>query len=555
MMRFLTLLLLVTTSLIAQTPAPATTGSVSGRVLDADTQLPVAAVKVGSQKLGWTLTDSDGRYTIRGLAPGSVSIGIQGDREMMETVPVVPRTVNVAGGRDLPGIDFRVRIDAYISGHVFDANGDPVSGIKVTVFHREYPYRSAGEGAFTSSDQLLNAFPVAGPNAGTITDDRGVYSFSVPVLAGRSYRVYAERERTASSAVSDAPAEVQARQKVLSPTYYPNARSLETATPVLLHSHERRDNLDIHMSSGPSYCIDGTAKAAGPLPSPLQVVIEEEATAAMHSSTNVPRRGAAIGEDGRIRICGLHAGLFQLTVIGPGAPNIPQYFATVPVSIGDADVHGIMLTATPPVTISGEVSWDGAPGSDGPFPAVRINATPRFGPYLAGRAPDSAEFSFQVVDQLFNAFEITGLKSRQYVKDITRDGVSVRDKAFLPGNGGGTVRVIIGRDAGSITAQTTPGATVLVLSATAQSDVELLHSMVSGIPDDMGMFVAAGLRPDKYYVLATNNPPSNQVMRERSPIIERTPEALEFLRTARVKGTLVEITPGLQMQVLLVPKD
>jgi hypothetical protein len=79
--------------------------------------------------------------------------------------------------------------------------------------------------------------------------------------------------------------------------------------------------------------------------------------------------------------------------------------------------------------------------------------------------------------------------------------------------------------------------------------------MVSGIPDDMGMFVAAGLRPDKYYVLATNNPPSNQVMRERSPIIERTPEALEFLRTARVKGTLVEITPGLHTQVLLVPKD
>ena len=64
MKNLFSLLALIAKGVLAQTPPPATTGSVSGIVIDADTRMPIPGARVGSSALGWTLTYADGRYTI-----------------------------------------------------------------------------------------------------------------------------------------------------------------------------------------------------------------------------------------------------------------------------------------------------------------------------------------------------------------------------------------------------------------------------------------------------------------------------------------------------------
>ena len=139
MIKVFSILALVATSLLAQTPASGTTGSVSGRVVDAETRMPVQGASVGSQKLGWTLTDGEGRYTIRGLAPGRVSIGMNYEAGAnIDDIPAIPRDVTVTAGHDTTGIDFKPWLDARLSGRVYDANNEPLTGIRVSVFYRYY---------------------------------------------------------------------------------------------------------------------------------------------------------------------------------------------------------------------------------------------------------------------------------------------------------------------------------------------------------------------------------------------------------------------------------
>ena len=72
-------------------------GSVSGRVMDADSGAPLAGVEIGTRTLGWVTTDADGRYAIPGIRPGPVQVWIRGDR--ISSALAAPKTVTVTSGR------------------------------------------------------------------------------------------------------------------------------------------------------------------------------------------------------------------------------------------------------------------------------------------------------------------------------------------------------------------------------------------------------------------------------------------------------------------------
>ena len=87
---------LVATVLLALTPALASaqaTGSISGRVIDRTSQLPVQGAQViliGTQR--GTLTDQEGRYSFNGLAEGSYQVNVRrvGYGAMSQRVTVTP---------------------------------------------------------------------------------------------------------------------------------------------------------------------------------------------------------------------------------------------------------------------------------------------------------------------------------------------------------------------------------------------------------------------------------------------------------------------------------
>src|SRR5690606_24969908 len=92
------------------TPAPVaaqTTGTIAGTVTDADSNQPVADVRVGIQELDrFTYTDAEGRYRFTDVPPGRYTVVT----ELLGRAPA-RRTVTVTAGAEVVA-DFRLAINA-----------------------------------------------------------------------------------------------------------------------------------------------------------------------------------------------------------------------------------------------------------------------------------------------------------------------------------------------------------------------------------------------------------------------------------------------------------
>jgi 5-hydroxyisourate hydrolase-like protein (transthyretin family) len=121
--------------------------TISGRVTDADTGLPIANYRIElrsvldneTSKFN-TRTDSDGRYTIPGVAPGTYRIesccdGEQYIREYYDNALIEGNAdlVTIDGSEPVEGIDFTPKLGGTISGRVVDgASGLGIQGMNVT---------------------------------------------------------------------------------------------------------------------------------------------------------------------------------------------------------------------------------------------------------------------------------------------------------------------------------------------------------------------------------------------------------------------------------------
>jgi len=103
-------------------------------------------------------------------------------------------------------------------------------------------------------------------------------------------------------------------------------------------------NVDIRMSSSPSYCIDATLRAGGSGAQMRFTLADEEIYRI--GSPFQPTAGQRTGEsgaDGRIRVCDLYPGQFQLAAYRPRAngnanSDPPEYVGAQPVTITNGDV-------------------------------------------------------------------------------------------------------------------------------------------------------------------------------------------------------------------------
>jgi hypothetical protein len=508
---------------------------------------------VGSSTLGWTQTNSEGRYTIPSLASGrTISIGVNFDGGAnIDDIPAIPKDVTVAAGGDTSGVDFKVRLDGSISGRVFDSRNEPLPGITVTVFSQEY--RSDPYG-FTSSDRLLN-YSVG--IAKVVTDDRGAYSIHSSFLrAGRSYWIYAERDREYGSPISDTPEAVAARNSVIVPTYYPNAASRETATPIILHSLEHRDNVDIHMSSGESLCISGTLTVSGK-PGAINFAVESDAMSALHSYEGIPRKGGSTGDDGKIRVCGLTTGTYQLTAFGKGLPNLVDAFGMTQITLSNADLRDVRLDARPPVNLALELTWDKEPPIGTVSPSLRVQGIPTFRPSFQSPATTvPGEISLTTLPSLPLGIALGGMAGALYVKNVELDGRSVLHQSFDPGTGSSRLRITVARDIGAITAQTgKAGTAVIIIPESAMSEAELADTLLAGVTDEAGNYTALQVPPGKYRVLATENPPYSRILYPANFYIVRLPQTLNLLLHNRSAGELVDVSPNGKVQIRVSPKD
>jgi hypothetical protein len=532
-------------------------GSIGGVVRDTGTGTPIAEVVVSvtinsryangtiytssDSKTITVLTDAQGRYRLSDLPAGVYRVWAR-SKDLLGASGA--KMVNLRSGQDLASIDFSFAASGSITGRVLDQNREPIPGASVHLVSKEY---SSGGVAYLVRDVVR-------------ADDQGAYALR-RVAPGRSFLLMAAN-RTAIPPISETPADLKLRKPSFVPTYYPSAGDPEGAAPVVLGAGERREGVDLLMLRAPSYCIEGRLQgSAGPVPSLLMIAGQElGAGIASGGGAAMLPPSTDVGTDGKFRVCGLRAGNYKLMAYSPSppsaAPSAPPQFGTLPVTISDKDVAGLLVVESPGLPLKGTVEWAGAP-LDPPLTArlsvylrnLSRSVSMQGEPQTYARSEIPGEFSIPTV--LVDEYRVaTNLNAPGvYVKDITYGGASVLYAPLRAGSSANNeLRVVLARDGGSIAVKVAgkdgnaaPHVNVVIFPAGVPSEAALAERMVIGEADQNGNYSYGVLAPGKYFVLATTT------------TVDRTVESIGKLWGARTKAKDVELAPNASAQVTLEP--
>jgi hypothetical protein len=521
--------------------APAQNGSIAGMVKDAGTGAPLADVTVWVGAAGKRVdatTGEDGRYRLSDLPPAvyrvlAINRGRPG--------PMGSKMVNLRAGQDLSSVDFSMPANGVISGKVVDQNDEPMAGVTVHLLAREY---AMGAAAYFRKDQAR-------------TDDQGEYTLR-RVEPGHPYVIQAER-RNPLPAVSEAPADPKLRRPAYVPTYYPGATAPEGGEVIVLRTGERREGMNIRMLRAPSFCIEGTLKAAaGAGPISFTVAGEEisSGVSRIGGLAGMPPGGVS-GPDGRFRVCDLRPGAYRIMAyVWPrGDPPSPLVFGAAHASIADADATGLEIFAGPGIPIAGSIVWDGEP-PDPPLEATAIvSLSPLQRLSFKGEGSTSGKFAIPG-DFSFNSVALDDYEVRAhvqspgvYVKDIRYGGSSVLRKPVRIGSQlANELRVVLARDGGAIHVTAAdkdgapvPDASIAIMPADARSEAALADALVTGQTDQEGNWSSGVLAPGKYLVLATQGS------------VDVAAHTIRKLWNARARAKDVELRPNGSARVTLEP--
>ncbi|MBZ5618259.1 MAG: carboxypeptidase regulatory-like domain-containing protein [Acidobacteriia bacterium] len=525
-------------------PAP---GSVSGSVTAAGTGTPMPDVEIyvnrGGPRVGHAVTDAQGRYVLRGLEPGQyrISANAPGPGGRIGGGPFAVRQVDLQAGQDLESFDFHLVLPGRIAGKVVDQNKEPVPGLAVFLVAREY-VSGALRAVFTGAAS---------------TDDQGEYLLE-RVQAGRAYLVLAQRRYRRLDAISDAPADPRLRRPAVVPTYYPNSRSMDGAQALVLSSGELREGVDIRLVRAPSFCLEGVVEG-GSGPADLHFEIGETQPTSGTSGNGgfySTQPGGTPGPDGKIRICDLHQGDYELTVhqYAKETFGAAPFFGSTVVTVADRDVQNVRVIARPRIPLAGEVVWDG-PAPDPPLDAkltLRLQAITRTERGSVD-ATIPGEFSLPgglLMDDF--GLQVSEVPKGVYIKDITYGGHSILYEPLRLGSamGDAGLRIVLARDGGTASARVTdkdgnpvPECSIVMIPASAANEATIAAALTTGKTDLRGTWTSASLAPGKYFVLAT------------SDTIDRSPESIAKLWASRTRAQEVDLNPNATATLTLTPKS
>ncbi|MEO8369329.1 MAG: carboxypeptidase-like regulatory domain-containing protein [Candidatus Solibacter sp.] len=542
-MRSLAALLLLCVAAVAQESVKSVedtpkTGSITGVVTVSGTGAPMKDVQViigrGSPKEKTAVTDANGRYTLRDIAPGAslriIAAAADSSGRIGGFGPTASRLINLAPGQDLAAMDFQLVIPGRIAGKVVDQNNEPVVGISVYLVARDYSYGA-----------LRAVFAGAGN-----TDDQGEYLLE-RVSPGRAYAVMAGRKYRPLGPLSDAPLDPALRLPAVVPTFYPNSRTPEGAEPLTLRPGERREGVDIHLARSPSFCLEGVLEGNSG-PAAITFNISETQPASGRHGTGgfyMATPGGKSGPDGKIRLCDLHPGDYELSVseYTPGSFGNINGFGAVVVNVSDRDLAGVRVGLRPRIPVSGEVVFDG-PAPEKPLEQeIRVNVeTITRTNRGTAQVKIPGEFSFEgglPMDEF--SVDFISVPSGIYVKDVKYGDRSILNRTMRVGTamGNAGLTIVLGRDGGSIATNVADkdgnpvaDCTVVILPATAENEAAFAAAFKNGQTDQSGRWTGPTMAPGKYVVLATRD------------IVNRSPETVAKLWKARARGEEVEIVAG-----------
>jgi len=306
---------LLTTLMLLQTTAPATTARIAGRVTIEGTNTPIASAmvmlfQVNAGRGGppgpppQTTTDSDGRFVFDRLTPGAYRLSVQKTGFAPLNGPGVPTSspIQVVAGQVVDNLDLHLQKGAVISGKVLDSSGEPLSDARIMALRRMPMGRSGAQ------SRLMPAGP------GGQTNDLG--EFRIAGLAPGDYYVAAAPRMGGPFGGPGAPIDTTTKRTTVTTTFYPGTTDELTAQAVTVTAGNEFNNVVFTIQTVPAFRVSG-------------IVVDETGApvqGAMVSLMGDPRAGvffgmigggATSGADGRFVIGDVPAGSYRVNASVP----------------------------------------------------------------------------------------------------------------------------------------------------------------------------------------------------------------------------------------------
>jgi hypothetical protein len=521
-------------------PPPA--GRITGRVIASDNGRPVkrARVFVTAAELSGggrgVLTDDQGvfdltelpagRYTLTVSKSGFVSLSYGQRRPLQAGTPL-----QLADGQQLKGIAFQLPRGSVIGGRVLDEDGEAMPGVAVRVMRYQYLQGArrltpAGAGqtddkgqyrvwGLMPGDYYVNAtarggfggpFGQFGPGGPGGPGGAGAPGGGRAAFAGRGGR---------GGPGAGAPVGNDQEQINYAPTYFPGVTSVSEAKPIAVGLSEEVLDINfnmqlVHVSRITGHVVnpDGTPVTSGNVNLGIDV-------AAARGNQIGMNYGGRIQWDGEFTIANVPPGRYMLRARGDDSET-PQY-AAQPVTTTGEDLSDLTVVLAPGATITGAVTFLGAPGASPDPSQFRITAPSAdqsdVGPQPNARVGKDGAFELSGVPAGSHLVRSAGNARGFILKSVTVNGRDVTDTP-LPLRSGetlGNVTVTFTDQQNEINGTVTneqgtamPDYTVLAFSTDPTLWRPLSRQIMTARPDQTGKYRIRGLPRGDYYLVAVD---------------------------------------------------
>jgi hypothetical protein len=470
---------------------------VAGSVVSATTGEPISKASVRLTRLAEgsgsaiqgaysATTDSSGRFQAR-VDAGRYAMSVNRNGYAQQTVGVLGSAkaaaiITLACGTETIGLQFVMKPQGLITGTVVDEDNEPVANAMIEAF---------------SSRAVLTAHRIRASGSAR-TDDLGKYRI-FGLGPGRYY--LRARLPEASETVTVTTQEKQQTSYV--PIYYSGTNHASAATPIQVMSGQEIE-ANITMSKVPTVHVSGKVLSDYRVSGPLIVAYPGD----YPSWDPGERRGVAADEKtGRWGMDGLQPGPY--TLVCDRIDRGVRLGGRLVVNVGTKNIDNIEMTLTRYPDLAGKVTVEGG----GQMPsAIRVSLQPRQAlasmGYGEAQPNPQGEFLLTAISPDLSDVRVSNLPSGYFVKSVVVSGHEASESGIELGLGGShRVDIVISPNGATLEGNVAdeedkPSAGAIVVLVPDPAHRQLKSRYYTATADQNGHFIALGIHPGEYTVVA-----------------------------------------------------
>ncbi len=572
------LFLLLPLTLLAQNTTPQeATGSVEGRVTNAQTGDAIAGASLHLYPLfvrgaarptrlhqpQAATSQADGGFQFEAVPAGTyfVSASREGFVDPAPNGP--PQRISLAAGQGITNVSVLLNPQAIVSGKIIDENGDPVPRARVealTTFSNRGKAQLSRKSAATADD--AGEYKLKGLPPGTYYLAAEPASDSKKVAPAECATPEAVRD-AAGGQSPPATKETEPSGPELIRTFYPKALDFENAAPIEIGAGQTLAETNIQLRRITTYQVRGKIAASPGIDPGRSLNISLAPRNSLAS--DVIGRIVPVNHDGTFDIQKVAPGAYTLTLTGLDTRTPPQnargsshnrLLARQDIDVTAGDVNGVVLALIPPITLTGRVALDGSDNAN--LSRVRVNLTPAGGTAVGGfqnvAVNSDGTFNFDSVDPGQYVVRVVGNPPGTYVKSVSFNRQDITGAALdLSQGGSGEIDVVLRSGAGEVDVTVlnpedqAPATGVPGQPAGSGSLVTVLtpdqlapdgSGIIFGSASAAGTFVIRNVTPGHYYAFA---------LERWSPVWQNP----DFLREMQILGTSIDVEESSRVQIQL----